>query len=116
MPRLPHCYNATLVTLPHCYNATLAALPHCCNATLATLLQCHACRTATLPLSQLLGRCVCNAEWDGAVCHKKRQVAVCTADGDPHWNTFDGKAFDFYEAGEFLQLSAAAGRVAVLRR
>ena len=60
-----------------------------------------------------LGKCRCNRMYAGSRCNIKRRHARCYATGDPHWTNFDGRRFDFYEAGEFLQYRSGDGATAV---
>ena len=45
------------------------------------------------------GKCVCNEEYAGMLCNKKKKWAACNAVGDPHFRSLDGLAFDFYGTG-----------------
>jgi hypothetical protein len=48
-------------------------------------------------------RCVCNVDYAGRTCQYRKVAGSCTSGGDPHWNSFDGRRFDYYVAGEYLQ-------------
>jgi hypothetical protein len=47
--------------------------------------------------------CVCNADFAGRICQYRKRAAHCTSGGDPHWTSLDGRHFDYYVAGEYLQ-------------
>lgn len=52
------------------------------------------------------GVCRCGAAHSGAACQHQKQPRTCTAVGDPHWRSFDGRTFDEYGSGEYLQFEA----------
>jgi hypothetical protein len=47
--------------------------------------------------------CVCNADFAGRFCQFRKRAAHCTSGGDPHWVSLDGRHFDYYVGGEYLQ-------------
>jgi hypothetical protein len=55
-------------------------------------------------------KCECNALHRGAACSIKSVPGTCSAVGDPHWRTFDGRTFDEYGSGEYLQYEVAGDK------
>jgi hypothetical protein len=48
------------------------------------------------------GQCSCFKEWAGEACDTRRHVARCGTCNDPHYYSFDGSRFSYYETGESL--------------
>ncbi|XP_071496125.1 uncharacterized protein [Diadema antillarum] len=83
------CYGGCVCTESTVWNGTSCVLPTSCPCHHGG----HSYEEGAVIQTDECHSCTCeNSKWS---CHERNCHGVCTAWGDPHYKTFDGKLFDF---------------------